>query len=206
MTALPRASGQLTGTQLRQVLLPPSYFPAGFTLSAPSAITSGDHLSSAPARYGLATVSCADFLNHLGNTGFGETAMAANSYAAGQQAYDQVVYQFAGAPAASAFVDGVRSLAGRCAAFTAKSNGAAGTFSMKAAAAGQIGGHPSVELVITGTLSGTSPTLDALFTASGVDVFCGVTVALGTAAPAGLAKETIVYTLMKRQAAAAVLG
>jgi hypothetical protein len=39
-----------------------------------------------------------------------------------------------------------------------------------------------------------------------VDVFAGAAVGLGVSAPVSLAKETIVYNLMKRQAAAAVLG
>jgi hypothetical protein len=39
-----------------------------------------------------------------------------------------------------------------------------------------------------------------------VDVFAGAAVGLGAAAPASLAPATIAYNLMKRQAAAAVLG
>jgi hypothetical protein len=206
MTPVPQASGQLTGTQLAQVLLPQSDFPAGFSLSSSSVVSSGDALSPSPATYNLASVSCADFVNHLGNTGFGETSMAANSYVGTQQAFDQVVYQFGSAAAASAFVDGIRSVAARCASFTATDNGAKGTFSLKASAGAAVGGHPSLDLLQTGTISRSSLTLDAVFSASGVDVFAGAAVGLGTATPAGLAKETIVYDLMKRQAAAAVLG
>ena len=206
MTPLPQASGQLTGTQLEQVLLPQSAFPAGFTLSSSSAVSSGDALSSSPAQYDLASVSCADFVNHLGNTGFGETAMAADSYIGTKQAFDQVVYQFGSASAASAFVDGIRSVANRCASFTATDSGATGTFSLKASTGAAVGGHPSLDLVQTGTISGSPLTLDTLFSASGVDVFAGAAVGLGAPTPASLAKETIVYDLMKRQQAAAVLG
>jgi hypothetical protein len=39
-----------------------------------------------------------------------------------------------------------------------------------------------------------------------VDVFAGAAVGLGAAAPTSVAPSTIVYNLMKRQAAAAVLG
>jgi hypothetical protein len=206
MSPLPQASGQLTGTQLATVLLPQSYFPAGFTLSASSAVSTGNSLSSAPAQYDLASVSCSDFVNHLGTTGFGETAMAANSFVGQAQAFDQVVYQFGSASAASSFVAGVKAVAARCQSFTAKDNGANGTFTLRAADAAPVGGHPSLEVVQSGTISGSSLTLDTLFTVSGNDVFASAAVGLGTAPPAGVAKQTIVYNLMKRQAAAAVLS
>ncbi len=206
MSALPQASGQLTGTQLASALLSQSYFPAGFTLAQSSAVSTGDSLSSAPARYDLATVSCTDFASHLGSTGFGETAMAANSFVGQGQAFDQVVYQFGSAAAASSFVEGIRSLALRCKSFTATDNGSSGTFSLAASPAAPVGGHPSLELAQTGTISGSRVTLDTLFSASGVDVFAGSAVGLGTSVPTGLAGQTIVYTLMKRQAAAAQLG
>jgi hypothetical protein len=206
MSALPGAAGQLTGTQLATVLLPASDFPGGFALSSSSAVTSGDSLVSAPAQYNLATVGCADFVNHLGSTGFGETAMAANSFVGQAQAFDQVVYQFGSAAAASSFVAGIEALAGRCHSFSATDNGATGTFSLRASPAAPVGGHPSLELMQSGTISGSSLTIDTLFTASGVDVFAGAAVGLGTTAPVSLAKQTIVYELMKRQAAAAVLG
>ncbi len=206
MTPLPQASGQLTGTQLQTVLLPQSYFPAGFTPSSSSAVNSGGSLSSAAAQYDLATVSCGTFVNHLGDPGFGETAMAADSFTDQQQAFDQVVYQFASAGAASGFVAGITALAGRCHSFTATDDGATGTLSLSAAPAAKVGGHPSLELAQTGTISGSSLVLDTLFTASGVDVFAGSAVGLGTSAPTGLATSTIVYDLMKRQAAEALLG
>jgi len=203
---VPAASGQLTGTQLQTVLLPQSSFPAGFAPSSSGTVSSGGSLSSSPAQYDLATMSCAAFVNHLGNTGFGETAMAANSFVGGHQAFDQVVYQFGSAAAASDFVAGVKSLASRCHAFTATDNGAAGQFSLSATPGPAVGGHPSLRLVQTGTINGSGLVLDTLLTPSGVDVFAGAAVGLGTNAPASPAKEDIVYGLMKRQAAAAVLG
>ncbi len=207
MSPLPQASGQLTGTQLESVLLPQSYFPAGFALSPSSAISSGNALTSSPALYDLATVGCATFVNHLGSTGFGETAMASNSFAAQGQAFDQFVYQFASAGAASDFVSGIKALAGRCRSFTATDNGATGTFSLSAADSAAVGGHPSVELVQRGTISGSSIVLDTLLTASGVGVFAGSGLGVGKSAPpTGISKQTIVYDLMRRQAAAAVLG
>ena len=203
---MPAASGQLTGSQLATVLLPQSSFPAGFAMSPSSAVSSGGSLTSAPAQYDLATIDCATFVNHLGTTGFGETAMAANSFVGTQQAFDQVVYQFGSAAGASDFIAGVRSLAARCHSFTATDNGATGHFSLSATAGPAVGGHPSLRLVQSGTINGSSLVLDTLLSASGVDVFTGAAVGLGTSAPASPAKETIVYGLMKRQAAAAVLG
>ena len=206
MTPVPEASGQLTGTQLQTVLLPQSYFPAGFALSSSSAVSSGGSLTSGPPQYNLATIDCATFVNHLGNTGFGETAMASNSFAGQAQAFDQVVYQFGSAASASAFVSGIKALAGRCGSFTATDNGATGRFSLRATPGPTVGGHPTLDLVQAGTINGSAVTLDTLLSASGVDVFAGAAAGLGTSAPTSLATETIVYNLMKRQAAAAVLG
>ena len=206
MTPVPAASGQLTGTQLETVLLPQSFFPAGFTLSPSSVVSSGSVLSSSPAQYDLATVDCATFVNHFGNTGFGETALASVSAVGSSQAFDQVVYQFGSPAAAAAFVSKAASLASRCGSFTATSNGATGTFSLKAVPGPLVGGHSSVELTQAGVLNHSPLTIDTVLSASGVDVFAGAAVGLGAAAPTGVAPATIAYNLMKRQAAAAVLG
>jgi hypothetical protein len=199
---LPAASGQLTGTQLQAVLLPQSSFPAGFALSSSSAVSAG----ASPASYDLATMSCASFVNHFGNTGFGESGMAANSYAGQDQAFDQMVYQFPDAATATRFVSGLQSLAGRCRTFTAKGNGATGTFSLQARSSAPVGAHPSAELTQTGKIGGSPVTLATLVTVSGLDVFAVSAVGLGAAAPASPAKQALVYDLMKRQAAAALLG
>jgi hypothetical protein len=207
MTPVAAASGQLTGTTLQTVLLPQSFFPAGFTLSPSSAVSSGDSLTSAPPQYDLATTDCATFINQFGNTGFGETGMASNSAVAqSEQAFDQIVYQFGSPGAASAFVSGIKSVAARCNSFTATTNGTEGEFSLRATPGPAVGGHPSLELAEAGVLSGSTLALDTLLSASGVDVFAGAAVGLGVGAPTSLAPETIVYNLMKRQGAAAVLG
>jgi hypothetical protein len=207
MTPLPAAAGQLTGTELASVLLPASDFPAGFTASSSGATTSGGSLTTGPAQYPLATISCTEFVQHLGSTGFGETGMAADSIAGTNQAFDQAVYQFSSAAEASAFAAGISPLATRCPSFSAPVSGSATTtMRMKATPGDSVAGRPTVELVQTATASGSALTLDTLFTASGVDVFVVSAVGLGTGAPAVPAKETIIYNLMKRQAAAAELG
>ena len=206
MTPLPAASGQLTGTKLESVLLPALDFPAGFTASSSGPVTSGGSLTSGPAQYPLATVSCSDFVQHLGSTGFGETAMAADAVVGNNQAYDQLIYQFSTASQATAFVTGLSSLAARCTSFTAPASTGTATFALKATPGAPVAGLPTVELLQTGKVSGSALTLDTLFSASGVDVFAASGVGLGAGAPAVPAKQTIIYNLMKRQAAAAVLG
>jgi hypothetical protein len=207
MTPLAAASGQLTGTQLESVLLPQSDFPAGFSTPATGPISSGGSLTAGTATYNVATISCATFIQHLGTVGFGETAMVSGSVGGSSQAYDQLVYQFATAPEATAFVAGVRALAGRCGSFKATANGQDGTFSLHASTGSPVGGHPTVELAETGTLGSSKVSLDLLFCASGVDAFAaGGVGANGAAAPTVPTGESIVYNLMKRQAAAAVLG
>jgi hypothetical protein len=189
------------------VLLPESDFPSGFATPTTGPITSGGSLATAPATYNLATISCATFIQHLGTVGFGETAMVSGSVAANGQAYDQLIYQFGSASGATAFVAGVKSLAARCGSFTATANGATGTFSLQATDGSPVGGHPTLELLQTGTLGSDKLVVDTLFCASGVDVFAAAGVGVnGAAAPARPAKETIVYKLMQRQAAVAVLG
>jgi hypothetical protein len=207
MTPVAAATGQLTGTQLESVLLPASDFPAGFATPSTGPITSGGSLTTAPATYNLATISCATFIEHLGTVGFGETAMVSSSVAAPGQAYDQFIYQFGSASAASAFVAGVQSLAGRCGSFTATANGSSGRFSLHATPGTPVGGHPTLEVTQTGTLGTSKLALDTLLCASGVDVFAASGVGVGgVAAPALPTRETVLYDLMQRQAAEAVLG
>jgi hypothetical protein len=207
MTPLPAAAGQLTGTDLESVLLPASDFPSGYTASSSGATTSGGSLTSGAAQYPLATISCSNFVQHLGSTGFGETGMASDSIAGSNQAYDQAIYQFSTPAEASAFVAGISPLAVRCPSFTAPiTSSTSTTMRMKAAPGDSVAGRPTVELRQTATANGSALTLDTLFTASGVDVFVVSGVGFGAAAPADPAKETIIYSLMKRQAAAAVLG
>ena len=120
MTPLPDASGQLTGTQPGDGAAAGLGLPGRVHRLLVGPVNSGgiaDHRRR--PQYPLATVSCSDFVQHLGATGFGETAMAADSVVGTDQAYDQVIYQFSTASAASAFVAGIAPLAGRCPSFTA---------------------------------------------------------------------------------------
>jgi hypothetical protein len=206
MTPLAAAAGQLTGTQLKSVLLPVSDFPRGYAAPTSGPVTSGGSLTSGQATYDLKTVSCATFVQHLGALGFGETAMVSGSVSNGAQAFDELIYQFATAAGASSFVSGIQQLAGRCGSFKVTANGKTGTFSLKASAGTPVGGHPTVNFAETGSLGGSKVDLDLALCASGVDAFAaGGVGASGSPAPTDPAKETIVYDLMRRQAAVAQL-
>ena len=209
MTPLPAASGQLTGTALQSVLLPASDFPSGYTASSSGATTSGGSLTSGAAQYPLATISCSNFVQHLGSTGFGETGMAADSVVGTNQAYDQVIYQFPTASEASGVRDpgSSRSRAGaRRSRRPGIGSSATATFSLKATPGEGWPACPPSSCCRSGTVAGSAVTVDTLFCANGVDVFAAANVGLGVGAPAVPAKATIIYDLMKRQAAAAVLG
>jgi hypothetical protein len=217
MTPVPAASGQLTGTQLESVLVPPSDFPAGFATPANATVSSGGSLTTGKASYDLSTMTCESFVQHLGTTGFGETAMVTSSVsdsaattagstaAATGAAYDQLIYQFATPSQATAFVSGIQGLAGRCPSFKVTDNGQSGTFSLSASAGSPVGGHPSVELSETGTVGSNKVSLDLLLSASGLDVFSAGAVGANGGAPTQVPTGSIVYQLMKRQAAAAEL-
>jgi hypothetical protein len=206
MTPLAAATGQLTGTQLESVLLSVSVFPSGFASPPGGPITSGGSLTSGPAKYDLATISCASFIQHLGRTGFGETAMVTGSLSGTNQAYDQLIYQFATPAAATAFMNGIHALAARCGSFTTGASGSTDKFSLSAAPGSPLGGHPTLSLAQTGTLNGKQVTVETLLCASGVDVFGATAVGVAAGAPAVPARETIVYKLMQRQAAVSLLN
>jgi hypothetical protein len=205
-TPQPAAAGQLTGDQLASVLLPASDFPAGYATSTSGPVTSGSALTEGVANYNLATMTCATFVEHLGGTGFGETAMASGSVSASGTAFDELVYQFATAARTSSFVSGIESLAQRCASFTVTSNGQTGTFAIKTSAGAPVGGHATVDLSETGKLASESVDLDLLLSADGVDAFGVAAVGAGKSAPVTPTRQDILYNLMKRQTAAAELS
>lgn len=121
-----RASGaravQLTGSQLAADLLPAGNFPPGFRYDKSISYQSGPRLETGPAKYHLATISCKTLFTRYEFAGFGETAIATNSYstlvgnqiATSEAIFGQTVYQFASASAARSFWLGSRSVAARC--------------------------------------------------------------------------------------------
>ena len=113
---------QLTGSQLAADLLPAGNFPPGYRYDRSVSYDSGTRLETGQAKYHLASISCKTLANHFGDSGFGETAVATNSYstlvdnstAKSGAAFGQTVVQFASASAARSFWQGSRSVAVRC--------------------------------------------------------------------------------------------
>jgi len=116
---------QLTGSQLAAALLPARTFPPGYRYDKSTSHESGKRLETGKAKYHMASISCTTLSNVYGDSGFGETAIATNSYstlvdnftATSGAAFAQTVYQFASASAARSFWQGIRSVAVRCPGF-----------------------------------------------------------------------------------------
>lgn len=116
---------QLTGSQLAAVLLPAGTFPRGYRYDSSTSYESGNRLETGKAKYHLASISCTTLGNVYGRSGFGETAVAGNSYgtlvdnytASSGAAFAQTVYQFASAGSARSFWQGIRSVVVRCPGF-----------------------------------------------------------------------------------------
>jgi hypothetical protein len=205
-TPQPAASGQLTGTQLESVLLPAADFPAGYAAASSGPVSSGNSLTLGVAKYSLATMSCSTFVEHLGSPGFGESAMAYDGISASGKAFDEFLYQFPSAAQAGAFVSGIASLAGRCASFQLTSNNVTATFKLTTTAGPAVGGHPTTQVTETGKVGAQPVDLSLLLCADGVAAFGVAAVGAGGAAPTTPAREDVMYNLMKRQAAAALLS
>jgi hypothetical protein len=113
---------QLTGSQLAADLLPAANFPPGYLYDKSASYESGMRLETGRAKYHLASISCKTLANHFGDSGFGETAVATNSYstfvdnttAKSGAAFGQTAIQFASASAARSFWQGIGSVAVRC--------------------------------------------------------------------------------------------
>jgi hypothetical protein len=116
---------QLTGSQLAAALLPAGTFPPGYHYDKSTSYESGKRLETGKAKYHLASISCTTLSNVYGQSGFGETAVATNSYstlvdnltATSGAAFAQTVYQFANASTARPFWQGIRSVVVRCPGF-----------------------------------------------------------------------------------------
>jgi hypothetical protein len=176
--AIPAAAApaaQATGTRLAAALLPPSWFGPGLSVMPNSAFNSGGKLEHGPARYNLATVSCANFF--FGTTGFGENAAAGNIVGNDVIEYLQAVYQFASPARAAAFFHGSYRAFGRCrsAAFTIGNESV--RTKTQSITPGHAGSHQAfvVDLSVTSSYSGVSghivTTSHVLYVLAGTDVY-----------------------------------
>ena len=202
----PPVAGKLTGSDLRSVLLPQSYFPPGYTLFQAGVTAAGNGATAAPAKASLASVSCDGFDKQFAKPGFGETAMASEGYSGSGSsrgtAFTQVIYQFGTPAAAKAFTSGVQSLAVRCLSFTVSGN-SGGTLSMQAQPAAAVAGLTAFRLTQTGTLAGQSVSIDELFAQDGPSVLVVAATGSATSAPSVPALPVLLSSLQQRLAAAA---
>jgi len=116
----PPAPAQFTGRQLAALLVPASALPRGYQLMRNIQQDSGKRLETAPARYDLATMSCAAIHDDNGRSGFGESAFAENGYLMVNlpdphgTGLVQQVYQFRSPKAALSYWRGLRAIIIRC--------------------------------------------------------------------------------------------
>ena len=194
------ALAQLTGTQLLAALVPASDFPAGYTLDKSSTYDTGSHLLTAPAKYHLATMSCVSFGTHFGTKGFGETAIAADSFSSADfgRGFGQQVYQFRTAGAASAFFSGLRAIPRRCPQFVLTQPGVNAKVATVVASAAPIAGHRTFQVHETGTFLGVKIGLSFVFTVAGTDVFIAGNLGVHGAPPASPSPRTTMARLIKR--------
>jgi hypothetical protein len=195
---------QLTGVQLRAALLPASAFPAGYKLDKSGVYDSGAHLLTVPAKYHLATMSCASFAKHFGFKGFGESAVAGDAFvtATFNREFGQQVYQFRTSRAAAAFFGGLRAIARRCPKFLLTESGLGASLTTKVFDASSIAGHRTFQANEAGTIMGFRLGLKLVFTLAGPDVFMTGNVGVFAAPPTSPAPRTTMLRLIKRVRAA----
>jgi hypothetical protein len=195
---------QLTGSQLAAALLPAGIFPPGYRYDKSVSYQSGKRLETGQARYHLASISCTTLSDVYGRSGFGETAVAGNSYstlvdnltATSGAAFEQMIYQFASASAARSFWLGLRSVAVRCPGFGLKTRLGHGTERIvKASIRGTQAFQAdfSASLAPLGTIG-----IQSLIVLRGQDVFETDAVALGRAVPTSPSLRTLMTRLLAR--------
>ena len=195
--AVQLTSIQLTGVQLLSALVPRSDFPPGFKIPKDGVFDSGGRLENSPARFHLSTMSCKSFANNFGDTGFGETATAAEILANSKstQAFGQQVYQFKTSSAATAIFKGIRAISRRCLAFLL--SGVSG-LSVHAFDAPRILGHPTFEVNESGTTLGVRIAVGTVFTVAGTDLYFTIKIGITVAPPGSPSGRTTMTRLIKR--------
>ncbi len=204
-TAVAGSTTQLTGTQLKGALLSATDVGTGFTASTDSAVDSGGSLTTAAAKYKPASISCPDLLNEMGQTGFGESAMADDTLEndTSGELLNQVVYQFASATAANVFFTSLEAKWNSCGSFTEtdSSSGTTGKVTIVAAAAPSGLGDMAFSNTMTATESSTTMSGTNLAVLKGVDVFIVGPDKVGGGLPTDLSAQTLAQKLMSNVAA-----
>jgi hypothetical protein len=197
-------AAQLTGTQLTGALLTAADLPTGFSVSSGSAVDSGAALTTAAAKYNPATLSCADLLNDLGKTGFGESAMSDNTLAnqTSSEIFNQAVYQFATATAANVYFTSLEAKWNSCGSFSESASGASGTVKITAGAAPSGLGDMAFVNTMSATEDGSTLSGSNLVVLKGDDVFLVGPGSISASQPADLVGQTLIQKLMANVAAA----
>jgi hypothetical protein len=193
---------QLTGSQLKADLLPAAAFPGGYRYDSSTSHDSGRRLETGKAKYHLASISCTTLSNVYGGSGFGETAVASNSYstlvdnytATSGAVFAQSVYQFASASAARSFWQGIRSVAVRCPGF-----GAAGGRGTERIVKASIRGTQAFQADFSASLPPLGTVrVQSLIVLRGQDVIETDAMGLGRAVPATPSLRTLMIRLLAR--------
>jgi hypothetical protein len=171
---------QVSGAKLKSALLPASTFGSGFKLTGSEG--SGKSLWHQKATKHISTMRCVNF-EGLGLAGYGESAGAASIIednnptslsALSNLLYEQTVYQFPSAKAATTFYNQAHAKYASCKSFSETSSGDTTTIKLKSIAKTKVGTYRAFELtqgVTEPAASGISLKLNTLVTVKGADVF-----------------------------------
>jgi hypothetical protein len=195
---------QLTGTKLAALLLPASDLPSGFTPSQGAATDSGDGLTTAAAKFPIASLSCNDLVNDFGQAGFGENAMAFNSLqnSTSGEVFEDAVYQFATPAAANAFYSGLKAKWPACGTFAASdTSGDSGNLTVASVSVPSGLGQDDFGFTMKGTSSGTNIAEGTTVVLDGAGVYAVSTAEQGTTLPTDLDETTLTQKLLSSVAA-----
>jgi PknH-like protein len=181
--AAPESTGhpvQVTGAKLKTALLPASTFGAGFKLQESDG--TGKSLWHQRATKHISTMSCVNF-EDLGLVGYGESAAAASIIENNNPTslsdlsnllYEQAVYQFPSAKAATTFYNQAHAKYASCKSFSETNSGDTTTIKLKSIAKAKVGTYRAFQLtqgVTESAASSVSLKLNTLVTVKGTDVF-----------------------------------
>jgi hypothetical protein len=174
--AAPSSNAQLTGPQLKFVLLSASYFGAGYKWAPNNPWDSGSGLEHPVVKVHLSSYSCKQILlNTLPFRGYGETAFAGGQVVKGKGAdapsYYQTVYQFPSVAAATSFYHENYALTARCKTISATSGGKPISLTTQSLTKGHVdGGSAFFDLAKVGG-SGSVEVNNDEFVLAGRDVY-----------------------------------
>jgi hypothetical protein len=161
---------QVTGNQLKSALPQARFFGSGYSIHGQYG--SGNSVQHYPALSNPARISCAAAWPFFGAGGYGETALAMEG-AIGPQAYQQVIYQFGSARAASKIFDAMHARSASCHSYTLPPVQGRTEHVSQSVSTTHTDGHQAFLVTQSSTFSGESGSLTVyvLYTADGADLF-----------------------------------